>query len=77
MLVSGVARQPEARSQNFVRKLLMMMGYSEGLFLLFEFYSQNRRGWPDMPVTFVIRYAHPTGRLAGAQQKTLCLCKEK
>ena len=53
------------------------MGYSDGLFLLFEFYSQDRRGWPDMPVTFVIRYAHPTGRLAGAQQKALCLCKEK
>jgi len=24
----------------------------------------------------VIRYAHPTGRLAGAQQKTLSLCKK-
>jgi hypothetical protein len=33
-------------------------------------------GGPDTPVTFVIRYAHPTGRLVGAQQKALCLCKE-
>ena len=40
------------RSQSFVRMLLMVMGYSEGLFLLFEFYSQNRRGWPDMSVIF-------------------------
>jgi len=52
------------------------MGYSDGLFLLFEFYSQDRRGWPDMPVTFCIRFAHPTGRPSGAQQTTLSTAKK-
>jgi hypothetical protein len=34
-------------------------------------------GGPTRQSLFLIRYAHPTGRLAGAQQKTLSLCKEK
>ena len=29
------------------------------------------------PVTFCIRFAHPTGRLAGAAQTTLCNSKKK
>ena len=37
------------------------MGYSDGLFLLFEFYSQDRRGWPDMPVTFRDSLRSPYG----------------
>ena len=56
---------------------LTIMGCSEVLLFLFEFSVQDRRGWPDMPVTFVIRYAHPTGRPSGAQQKTLCLQQQK
>ena len=30
-----------------------------------------------MPVTFVIHYAHPTGRHSGAAQTTLCNSKKK
>ena len=55
----------------------MLVRYVFGFFNFVRVFNQDRRGWPDMPVTFVIRYAHPTGRLAGAQQKALCLCKEK
>ena len=30
-----------------------------------------------MPVTFFIRFAHPTGRPSGAAQTTLCYSKKK
>ena len=32
---------------------LTIMGCSEVLLFLFEFSVQDRRGWPDMPVTFL------------------------
>jgi len=47
--------------------------YFIGLRFEFKFVG----GGPTRQSLFVIRFAHPTGRLAGAQQKTLCLCKEK
>jgi hypothetical protein len=50
--------------------------YSGCLLYLFEFLVQGRRGWPDSQ-SLLIRFAHPTGRLAGAQQKTLCLQQQK
>ena len=51
--------------------------------LYFAFYSprlsfQSRSsGVARQPVTFFIRYAHPTGRPSGAAQTTLCYSKKK
>ena len=48
-----------------------------GYFSCLNFTVKTVGGGPTCQSLFVIRYAHPTGRLAGAQQKTLSLCKEK
>jgi hypothetical protein len=39
-------------------------------------FSLRPSGVARQPVTFCIRYAHPTGRLAGAQQTTLSTAKK-
>ena len=37
----------------FVFTYLIEILYSGSLFYFFEFSVQDRRGWPDMPVTFL------------------------
>ena len=52
------------------------MGYSDGLFLLFEFYSQGRRGWPDSQSLFVFASLTLRGALQ-AQRKLRCATAKK
>ena len=52
-------------------------GQGGGGFLVGFFKVKGVGSGPTRQSLFVIRYAHPTGRPSGAQQKTLYLCKEK
>ena len=56
---------------------IFLMGYSDGLFLLFEFYSQDRRGWPDMPVTFRDSLRSPYGTPCRRAAKSAVLVQRK
>ena len=57
--------------------LLVVMGYSEGLRFCLSFKVKVVGGGPTRQSLFLIRFAHPTGRLTGAQQKTLCQQQKK
>ena len=48
-----------------------------GFYALVEVLSSRSSGVARQPVTFFIRYAHPTGRPSGAAQTTLCYSKKK